>query len=95
MRLRYGSAAELASGRFTSRREPPWAHDFPRADFNFLKILGELTFLKTFVDQGNIRTLDDPIGNVPIAYMSEPGFWVMDQGREEGFSRLPAKRAGS
>ena len=86
VRLRYGSAAELASGRFTSRREPPWAHDFPRADFNFLKILGELTFLKTFIDEGNIRTLDDPdLAMFPIAYMSEPGFWVMDQAEMEGF----------
>ena len=40
MRLRYGPAA-TGGGRF--RREPPWAHDFPRADFTFMKILSELT----------------------------------------------------
>lgn len=84
VRIRYGSAAELAAGRF-SRREPPWAHDFPRADFNFLKILGELTFLRTFVDQGNIRTLDDPdLAMFPLAYMSEPGFWTMGDAEREG-----------
>ncbi len=84
-RIRYGGGAGLAGGRFDFRREPPWAHDFPRADFNFLKILGELTFLRTFIDQGNIRTLDDPeLALFPIAYMSEPGFWTMDDAEMEG-----------
>lgn len=84
VRLRYGAASELAAGRF-SRREPPWAHDFPRADFHFLKILGEITLMRTFVDQGNIRTLDDPdLALFPIAYMSEPGYWTMDQAEVQG-----------
>ena len=84
VRIRYGSAAQLAQGRFF-RGEPPWAHDFPRAEFNFLKILNELTFLKTFVDQGNIRTLDDPdLALFPVAYMSEPGFWTMDEAERQG-----------
>lgn len=85
VRIRYGGGAGLAAGRFDFRREPPWAHDFPRADFNFLKILGEITFVKTFVDEGNIRTLDDPeLALFPIAYMSEPGFWTMDEAEMAG-----------
>ena len=83
VRLRYGAASDMASGRF--RREPTWAHDFPRADFHFLKILGELTFLRTVVDQGNVLTLDDPdLTLFPIAYMSEPGFWTMSDAEVEG-----------
>jgi len=67
------------------RRQPPWAHDYARADFHFLKILGELTFLSTFVDQGNILTLDDPdLALFPVAYMSEPGFWVPSDADIEG-----------
>ena len=80
-RIRYGAAIDLS--RF--RREPPWMHDFPRADFHFLKILGELTFLSTVVDQGNILTLDDPdLAMSPIAYMSEPGFWFMSEAETAG-----------
>ena len=80
VRIRYGAGAGLAAGRFDFRGEPPWAHDFPRADFNFLKILSEITFTSTFIDQGNIRTLDDPdLALFPIAYMSEPGFWTMSE----------------
>lgn len=80
VRLRYGPPGQM---RF--RREPPWAHDFPRADFHFLKILSEITLTQTFIDQGNIRTLDDPeLTMFPIAYMSEPGYWTMDQAEVDG-----------
>ncbi len=80
VRIRYGPA-----GGGSSRREPPWAHDYPRADFHFLKILGEITFTRTHVDEGNILTLDDPdLAMFPIAYMSEPGFWTMSDEEEEG-----------
>ena len=67
------------------RRLPPWAHDYPRADFHFSKILTELTFVRSMVDQGNILTLDDPdLALFPIAYMSEPGFWTMSDAEVEG-----------
>ena len=82
-RIRYGAAVDMSGGRF--RREPPWMHDFPRAEFHFQKILGELTFVRTFEDQGNIVTLDDPdLAMFPIAYMSEPGFWVMNDAEMAG-----------
>jgi hypothetical protein len=72
-RIQYGTQS-LTSGRF--RREPTWAHDFPRADFHFSKILNELTFLRAFEEEGNVLTLDDPeLGRFPVIYMSEPGFW--------------------
>ena len=82
-RIRYGAAVDMRGGRF--RREPTWMHDFPRADFHFMKILSELTFVQTFNDQGNILTLDDPdLTKFPIAYMSEPGFWTMSEAERQG-----------
>jgi hypothetical protein len=85
VRIRYGAGGGLAAGRFEFRGEPPWAHDFPRADFNFLKILGEITFVQSFIDQGNIRMLDDPeLTLFPVAYMSEPGFWTMTEAEMVG-----------
>ena len=85
VRIRYGAGAGLAAGRFDFRGEPPWAHDFPRADFNFLKILNEITFVRGVADTGNIRTLDDPeLSMFPLIYMSEPGFWTMDEAEMEG-----------
>jgi hypothetical protein len=83
-RIRYGPAVDMrGGGRF--RREPTWMHDFPRADFHFMKILNELTYVRTFEDQGTILTLDDPdLGRFPIIYMSEPGFWTMNAAEQEG-----------
>jgi len=79
-RLRYGPA-DLRM----MRREPPWAHDFPRADFNFTKIMAELTFARTHMDQGNVRMLDDPdLALFPVAYMSEPGFWTLNEAEAAG-----------
>jgi hypothetical protein len=60
------------------RGEPPWAHDYPRAERNFARILQEITLIKPHMDGSNIFTLDDPdLYTYPIAYMSEPGFWQM------------------
>jgi hypothetical protein len=74
------------------RRLPPWAHDYPRADVHFLKILNELTFVRSMVDQGNILTLDDPdLAMFPIAYMSEPGFWSMSDAEVDGLRRYLQK----
>src|SRR5262245_35769198 len=67
VRLRYGGF----EGGF--RREPPWAHDYPRAERHFMRILQEITFLNPHLDESNIFALDDPeLFSYPVAYMSEP-----------------------
>jgi hypothetical protein len=68
VRLRY-------SGGF--RRDPGWLHDYPTADIHMMKILSELSITPARTDGSNILALDDPeLFHYPIAYMSEPGFWV-------------------
>lgn len=57
-------------------RGAPWAHDYPRADRNFLAILDETTFIDTDRGMSNIVSFDDPeLFRHPIIYMVEPGFW--------------------
>jgi hypothetical protein len=69
-RLRHG----LEAGR-----EPPWAHDYPRAERNFSRILKEITLVSPNLDSSNVLTQDDPdIFASPILYVSEPGFWTMN-----------------
>lgn len=71
VRLRYGGS----DGFY---REPPWAHDYPRAERHFMRILKEITFLDLHLDESNILSLDDPeLFKYPVAYMSEPGYWTM------------------
>ncbi|MFV2006606.1 MAG: DUF4159 domain-containing protein [Longimicrobiales bacterium] len=75
-RIRY--ATGLSEGRFFGRRQQaPWAHDFPRAERNFMEILKETTFIAPFMNGGNVFTTDDPeLTKYPLAYLSEPGYWA-------------------
>ena len=74
VRLRYNMG-------FAGRRwEPPWAHDYPTADVHMMRILNELTLARPRLDGSNVMSLADPdLHNHPIAYMSEPGYWSMDE----------------
>jgi hypothetical protein len=75
---------DVGLGQF-GRGEPPWAHDYPRAERNFAKILDETTLISPYLEGGNIYTTDDPeMFRYPIAYMSEPGFWSPSQSEAEG-----------
>ncbi len=53
-----------------------WAHDYPRAEQNFLKILAEVTGIRTTPQSYVVVDLDDPrIMDYPLLYFSEPGTW--------------------
>ena len=53
-----------------------WAHDYPRGEQHFAKIMGELSTIRTLSGQSNIFTFDDPkITKYPVAFVTEPGFW--------------------
>lgn len=72
-RIMYSSISEFGGFR---RRLPEWAHDYPHAEFNFTKILGELSAVRTRLDGSVVLTLDDPdLLRFPVSYMAEPGFW--------------------
>ena len=77
---------------FVGRREPPWAHDYPTSDTHMMKILNELTLVRPRMDGSNILSLDDPeLCKYPIAYMSEPGFWSMDEEEVNGLRAYLSK----
>lgn len=78
VRLRYATGF----GGFGRRgnREPPWAHDYPTADLNLMKIISALTTVGPHTTGSNIYSLDDPdMMNHPIVYLSEPGQWSMSE----------------
>ena len=65
--------------------EVPWAHDYPIADTHVMKIINELTLLRPRIDGSNVFALSDPeLHKYPIAYLSEPGFWTMDENEVKG-----------
>lgn len=59
---------------------PLWAHDYPRADFNFLSILQETTYVRSGDRASNVVRLDDPeLFRHPIAYIVEIERWSPDE----------------
>ncbi len=86
VRIRFGVG--LRTGIFGGGRGrglPPWAHDYPRAERNFMSILRETTLLEPYMDGGNIFTTDDgELTRFPLAYISEPGYWNPSEPEVDG-----------
>lgn len=79
-RIRYGAGGGFGGGRGFGRGRgrggPMWAHDYPRADYNFLSILDETTYIRTGPASSNVVSLDeDDFFRHPITYMVEVGYW--------------------
>ena len=80
VRVRFNSARRGFGGGFGRGGGPGWAHDYPYADDNFIKILDEVTLLGPNTEGTNIIDADDPdLQRYPIAYVSEPGEWAPTQ----------------
>ncbi len=72
-------------GGFFGGRDLKWDHDYPTAERNLTKILAELTSLAPKTEESNILGFDDPdLTKYPIAYVSEPGFWQLNEAEAEG-----------
>lgn len=55
---------------------PPWAHDYPVAERNFMQVLSEITSGRPRTTGSRVVAFDDPdVFRYPIAYVSEPGHW--------------------
>ena len=79
-------------GRFTFVRlsyqvynRSGWEFDYPAMERNFMTIINDLSTLHPHVRESNIHSMDDPIlSKYPIAYLSEPGYWIPDQPEAAG-----------
>jgi hypothetical protein len=74
LRLRWQSGGSRFGGWGAA-----WNHDYPRAEQHLAQILRELTYVDIHTDASRLLPLDDPeLFKYPIAFMWEPGFWVLD-----------------
>jgi hypothetical protein len=81
-RLRFGSP----SAGYYYAALPAWAHGYPRAERNLMRIVDEITLVRPHVDESNVFSLDDPeMTKYPIAYMTEAGFWTLTAGEATAF----------
>ena len=73
--VRVSYSENMAFGR---GRGPFWAHDYPRGEEHFLKIMDALTLVPLHIEEHNIMSLGDPeIFKFPVIYLCEPGHWNM------------------
>ena len=77
VRLKYTTAP----GGYWYRGLPAWAHGYPIAEQNLMRIMNDVTYLDVHVDDINVLALDDPeLFKYPIAYIIEVGWWEMSDG---------------
>lgn len=88
-RIRY--APPLAAG-FSRGRGMAWAHDYPRAEANFSRILAEVSTVAARSDRSAVLTLDDPrLFEHPIAYIVEVGDWAPTEAEVTALRRWLAR----
>lgn len=69
---------QTAPGGFWYGGLPAWAHGYPLAEQNLLRILKEVTLLNPNVDGVATVGLDSPeLFRYPLAYLIEVGWWQM------------------
>ena len=69
---------ETAEGGYWYRGLPAWAHGYPIAEQNLMKILNELSYLGANEEQINTLSLDDPeLFKYPVAYIIEVSWWTL------------------
>ncbi|HTE45025.1 MAG TPA: DUF4159 domain-containing protein [Gemmatimonadaceae bacterium] len=86
-RIKYKGAYECGG------EGPGWSHDYPRTESHFMRIMKEITSMRPFIERGPIIgsaivRLDQPeMFKYPIAYLSEPGGWNMNDAELQGLKR--------
>lgn len=77
--LPYDGRFNMVRIRYTSAGR--WSADYPTMEQNLTEMLPELTPMDSaHLDGSNVFTLDDPeLMKYPLAYLTEPGFWVPNE----------------
>lgn len=84
-------------GRFTFARlryvrYPGWSYDYPTMERHLMTMVREVTSLRPHMTGSNIHAMDDPeLLKYPVAYLSEPGYWVPSESEVLGLRTYLAK----
>jgi hypothetical protein len=88
----YDGRFTFARIRYTVYRRGGWAADYPTMERNLMTMLRELTVTDAHVKGSNIHTFDDPeLLKFPVAYLSEPGYWLPSDSEVDGLRTYLAK----
>jgi hypothetical protein len=71
--------------RYAVHRRSGWEFDYPAMERNFMTMARELTSLRPHVAGSNVLDMDDPeLLRYPVAYLSEPGYWIPSEAEAAG-----------
>ena len=88
----YDGRFTFARIRYTVYGRSGWEFDYPAMERNLMSMMREVTALRPHVTASNIHTLDDPeLLKYPVAYLSEPGYWIPSDAEAEGLRTYLAK----
>lgn len=76
--------SEWGPGRYEWGLDLKWNHDYPRADEHFLKILRETTTIDPNMESVIVGFDEPALFDYPIAYVSEPGYWTLNEKETSG-----------
>jgi hypothetical protein len=77
---------ETAPGGYWYRGLPAWAHGYPIAEQNLMRIMNELSYLGAHDQEINTLALDDPeLFKYPVAYIIEVSWWTLTDREAEAF----------
>ena len=84
---------ETAPGGYWYRGLPAWAHGYPLAEQNLMKIMNEVSFLNAH-EEITTLALDDPdLFKYPVAYIIEVSWWTLTD-REAASLRAYLQKGG-
>jgi hypothetical protein len=88
----YDGKFTFARIRYTVHGRSGWEFDYPAMERNLMAVLGEMSTIKLHADGSNIHTFDDPeLLKYPVAYLSEPGYWIPSESEALGLRNYLAK----
>jgi hypothetical protein len=71
--------------RYGNYRGEGWSFDYPWMEAHLMTMFDELTAVRVNRKHGSILTFDDPeLMKRPVAYLSEPGYWYMNEREAAG-----------
>jgi hypothetical protein len=90
--LPYDGRFTFARIRYTVHTRSGWQYDYPEMERNFMRVLREITTLRPHEAGSNVHTFDDPeLLRFPVAYVSEPGYWIPSEAECAGLRAYVAK----
>ena len=88
----YDGRFTFARIRYTVHGRSGWEFDYPEMERNLMTLLGEITLIDAHADGSNVHTFDDPaLLAYPVAYVSEPGYWIPSDAEVEGMRQYLAR----